>query len=66
LIEGSERFHGGKLRPTPQGVPLVWTVSTYDTADLIKSGTQQDIEMANQLKREGGTHWTHHLCRQVS
>lgn len=54
----SEQLNGA-LRPTPEGVPLIWTIGTYSIADLKLSGTTQDLDMADQLEREGRAFWQH-------
>jgi len=46
----SEREHGGRLRPTPNGVPLSWTIENYSYEELMASGHPEDIEKARSLK----------------
>ena len=46
----SEHFHGGRLKPTPNGVPLCWTVGNYSYEELIASGHPEDAEKAISLK----------------
>jgi len=55
----SEQIHGGKLKPTPNGVPLTWTIGEYTTRELLESGNAEDAEMGEMLKREGITIWRH-------
>jgi hypothetical protein len=57
----SEQTHGGKLKPTPNGVPLCWTVGSYTDDELRASPCIEDQVMADQT---GGQEWTHADLRE--
>ena len=46
----SETQHDGKLKPTPNGVPLIWTIGNYSYEELMASGHPKDAEKAISLK----------------
>ena len=46
----SEQEHGGRLKPTPNGVPLSWTIGNYSYEELMASGHPEDTEKARSLK----------------
>ena len=49
----SEQLHGGRLKPTPNGVPLCWTIpprGRYSAAELRASGIPEDITAANIIE----------------
>jgi len=52
----SEHLHGGKLKPTPNSVPLCWTISKYSHEELMASPCFEDHDIANQT---GGRGWVH-------
>ena len=46
-----EKYHGGRLKPTSNGVPLSWTVGNYSYEELVASGHPEDAEVA-RLSRD--------------
>lgn len=46
----SEQLHGGRSKPTPNGVPLCWTVGDYSFEELMASGHPEDAERARSLE----------------
>ena len=56
LENGSEQFHGSKLKSTPHGTPLVHTVGSYTHEQLMESPCDEDRNMAAQT---GGGGWSH-------
>jgi len=48
----SEQIHGGKLKPTPNGVPLCWTVPPmpYSADELRASGIPEDAFAADMIE----------------
>ena len=51
----SEQQHGA-LKPTPNGVPLCWTIGTYDDEALRKSPCVEDHAMADKMMGNGWSH----------
>jgi len=51
----SEQLHGA-MKPTPNGVPLCWTVGKYTHEDMIESGHSDDNNIAMQTNGEGWKH----------
>lgn len=45
----SEQLHGGRLRPTPNGVPLCWTDAKYTYEELLASTCSEDQVAAENL-----------------
>jgi hypothetical protein len=45
----SEQHHGGKLKPTPNGVPLSWTDGKYTYDELMASELPEDRIAAENL-----------------
>jgi len=50
---------GRRLKPTPHGLPLTWTIGTYSIHELRASGLFEDVTVADSLERRGMTHWTY-------
>jgi len=51
----SEQLHGAML-PTPNGVPLCWTIGRFTHDELMESPHQEDRQMAAQTNGQGWTH----------
>ena len=56
---GSVDVFGRRLKPTPNGLPLTWTIGTYSIHELRASGLFEDATVADSLERRGLTHWTY-------
>ena len=53
----SEQLHG-KLKPTPNGTPLSWTLGDYSYEDLIASGLPEDRVAAENLLDHSENRWS--------
>ena len=53
----SEQLHGGRLRPTPNGVPLSWTIADHTYQELMASEHIEDRNAAENLIADSENRW---------
>lgn len=56
---GLDEQRYGKLKPTPSGVPLSWTIGRYSVEELEASPCDEDRNLARNLRITGETCWEH-------
>lgn len=63
LLPGSETLHGGKSRPTPDGMPLSFMADgDYAVSDMYESPHPEDQAVAARMEQMG---WTYQQYRQA-
>lgn len=62
LSPGSEQFHGGKLKPTPNGVPMSFMTDVEPSVETMLSSPHHEDNAIGATMEENG--WTYQQYRQ--